>query len=188
MNRIESTSKPPQWFAAAGVLVLVLLLAACKMPQTAESQEQPPAAPDAVTQESAMDSKDDSSIDGSRNAVVVLESGLRKGMAYGDFRKLVLVEGWEPVVNPQCKANLVGEDAEAFCAKKPQLTSCKICDELPELDSCSSDAHCLVRFRHPGSASVLQATGYGEVEYWSDTGEDAGLQVSSWEFIEPQDR
>ena len=100
-----------------------------------------------------------------------------------DFRAVVLTKGWAPVVNPQCKANLVGEGAESVCAESPQLTSCKICDELPELDSCSSDAHCLMRFRHPGSEKVLEAVGYGEVEYWKETGNDAGLQVSSWEFL-----
>ena len=112
-----------------------------------------------------------------------LEAGIRKAMAYGDFRAVVLTKGWAPVVNSQCKANLVGEGAESVCAESPQLTSCKICDELPELDSCSSDAHCLMRFRHPGSEKVLEAVGYGEVEYWKETGNDAGLQVSSWEFL-----
>jgi hypothetical protein len=68
------------------------------------------------------------------------------------------------------------------------MTVCKICDELPELDSCSSDAHCLVRFRHPDEKGVLEVTGYGEVEYWSETGEDAGLQIANWEVIESQDK
>lgn len=122
------------------------------------------------------------------NPAADLDAVLKKGMAYGDFRKLILAKGWEPVVNPKCKANLVGEGADDLCAKNPQLTVCKICDELPELDACSGDAHCLVRFRHPGATGVLEATGYGEVEYWSETGEDAGLQVTGWEFVESQDK
>ena len=117
-----------------------------------------------------------------KDVVTDLETSLKKGMAYGDFRKLVLDRGWEPVVNPQCNANTAGTDAETFCAKNPQLTSCKICDELPELDSCSSDAHCLVRFRYPAGKATLEAVGYGEMQYWSETGEDAGLRISSWEF------
>lgn len=117
-----------------------------------------------------------------------LAAQFKPGMAYGDFRRLVLGKGWKPVVNPGCRANLAGADADDFCASNPRLIACRICDELPELDACSGDARCLVRFHHPESASILEATGYGEVEYWSETGEDAGLQVSGWEFVESKDR
>ncbi len=120
----------------------------------------------------------------SSNPAAGLDAVLKKGMAYGDFRKLILSKGWEPVVNPQCKANLAGEGGDELCAKNPQLTVCKICDELPELDACSSDAHCLVRFRHPDATGTLEVTGYGEVEYWTETGDNAGLQVTGWEFAE----
>lgn len=116
------------------------------------------------------------------NPAADLDALLKKGMAYGDFRKLVLDKGWKPAVNPECKANLVGDGADDLCAKSPQLTSCRICDELPELDSCSSDAHCLMRFHHPGAAGTLEVTGYGEVEYWNEAGEDAGLQVIDWQI------
>lgn len=117
-----------------------------------------------------------------------LDTILKKGMAYGDFRKLILAKGWEPVVNAQCKANLAGEGANDLCTKNPQLTVCKICDELPELDTCSSDAHCLVRFRHPDATGILGVTGYGEVEYWNETGGNAGFQVTDWEFAESQEK
>lgn len=103
-------------------------------------------------------------------------------MAYADFRKQVLGLGWQPIVDSQCKANMTGADHAALCASNPDLTSCKICDELPELSSCSSDAHCLVRFRHVASGQILEATGYGEVKYWNESGDDAGLQVSGWEL------
>ncbi len=115
-----------------------------------------------------------------------LDGFLKKGMAYGDFRRLILAKGWQPVVNPSCKANVAGEGADDLCAKNAQLTVCKICDELPELDACSSDAHCLMRFRHPDVAGVLRVTGYGEMEYWGETGEDAGLQITDWEFTESE--
>lgn len=130
-----------------------------------------------------MDSKNTAPLNEGPDVIADLKTGLKKGMAYGDFRKHVLSKGWEPVVNPQCKVNLAGDDADAFCAKNPELTSCRICDELPELDACSSDAHCLVKFRHPGTKRILEATGYGEVKYWNETGEDAGLQISNWEFV-----
>lgn len=182
MKNLRITQLHPRRLAAVGVLLSVAMLAACKAPQATETEAQVSAAPTAKHQEPAMDSKDLPSASADKNDVADLEAELRKGMAYGDFRKRVLAKGWAPVVSAECRAHLAGEDAEAFCAKNPQLTSCKICDELPELDSCSSDAHCLVRFRHPGEANILEAVGYGEVQYWSETGEDAGLQVSSWEF------
>lgn len=114
-----------------------------------------------------------------------IASGFSKGMAYGSFRALVLEQGWEPVANPDCRANLLGADADALCAADPQLLNCRICNEVPELQSCSGDARCLVRFRHAGSGAELEARAYGEIEYWNDTGDDAGLQLTDWEFVAP---
>lgn len=143
---------------------------AAKAPADAAAEPAPVAAP-APTASAAPASTGD--------AVKATEAQLKKGMAYGDFRKAVLAQGWEPVPEPQCKANVVGANYEKVCKADPGL--CKVCDDLPELEACSGDAHCLVRFKHPQGAT-LQATGYGEAQYWSATGKDSGFQVTDWEF------
>lgn len=109
------------------------------------------------------------------------EAQLKKGMAYGDFRKAVLAQGWQPLPEPDCKANVVGAKFEKICKVDPGL--CQVCDDLPELESCSGDAHCLVQFTHAGVDGVLQATGYGEAQYWNATGKDSGFQVTQWEVV-----
>lgn len=108
------------------------------------------------------------------------EAALSKGMAYADFRKAVLAQGWQPLVDAKCKANVIGGNYEKVCAADPAL--CKICDELPELNACSGDAHCLVQFTHAGVTGVLQATGYGEAQYWNVSGKDSGFAVTGWEL------
>jgi hypothetical protein len=176
---ITSKRRRHRRLAVVGLLLLVVGLSGCKAPQATEQPAQMQGSSSAQAKDSAMDSRP---ID----PASALDAVLKKGMAYGDFRRLVLAKGWQPVVNPECKANLVGAGADDLCAKNPQLTSCRICGELPELDSCSSDAHCLMRFRHPDATGVLEVTGYGEVAYWNDTGEDAGLQVTGWELTESE--
>ncbi len=176
-SKLVSKRQGP-WVAALSIL-LCLFTAACSesMNETegAEAQADQPARQSLVEPAPAP-------VDA--GAAAGIETQLRKGMAYGSFRGLVLGAGWEPVVHPGCRANVVGADAEAFCAANPGLVNCRICDELPELQSCSNDARCLVRFRH-GDGRELEARAYGEVEYWSETGDDAGLQVTDWEFMQP---
>uniref|UniRef100_A0A8J7VS63 Lipoprotein n=1 Tax=Coralloluteibacterium stylophorae TaxID=1776034 RepID=A0A8J7VS63_9GAMM len=117
-----------------------------------------------------------------RHAVADIASGLRKGMAYGDFRQQVLADGWTPMASAECRTNLVGDDADALCAANPQLAGCTICDELPELQACSADARCMLRFRSADGQRVLEARAYGEFQHWDERGADAGLQVSDWTF------
>lgn len=110
---------------------------------------------------------------------------LRKGMTYADFRKAVVDAGWEPVVNPECRANVVGGDHESFCSGDSTDIGCRICDVLPELDASSGDGYSLVRFRHPKDGELLEATGYGMIEDWNVGGEESRLQVTGWEFQAP---
>ena len=116
--------------------------------------------------------------------IAAFEAELRRGMAYGDFRKRVLAHGWTPRVAADCRLQVVGGSAEQLCTAHPHLASCSICDALPELQVCSSDARCLMRFRHP-QAPDLQVSTLGEFSAWADTGDDPGLQLSDWEFESP---
>jgi hypothetical protein len=115
-------------------------------------------------------------------ASAALEAVLKAGMAYADFREQALAQGWAPVPDGQCKANVVGENHETVCSQDPSLATCKVCDEMTELSACSGDGHCLVRFKHGASGEHLEATGYGMVEDWSVLGEDSRLQLSKWSF------
>jgi hypothetical protein len=182
----HSNPRPQRQAARALFLLPIVLLLGCGGTQTTAQQAQSTPEVQDQAKERAVDSQQYSLA--TSNPATDLDALLKKGMAYGDFRKLVLDKGWEPVVNPECKANLVGDGADDLCAKNPQLISCRTCDVLPELDSCSSDAHCLMRFHHPDVAGTLEVTGYGEVEYWSETGEDAGLQVTGWEIAASKEK
>jgi hypothetical protein len=108
--------------------------------------------------------------------------GLKEGMAYADFRKLVLANGWTPVVTPECVANVVGGDYASVCKANPEQISCRICELMPELDSYSGDGYSLVRFRHAADGEQVEATGYGMIEDWDVSGDDSRLQVMGWEF------
>ncbi len=89
-------------------------------------------------------------------------------MAYVDLRNAALAEGWLPLVDPLCKENVGGEAA--------------ICDQLAELESCSGDGRCLMRFAHGSDQKVLKVEAYGDYTKWSLSGELAVLNVRSWEF------
>jgi len=166
-------------YRKAAYLLLALLLSACRADAPADANEatlsapvssQPTASESATVEENK-----------AQAASVALEAVLKAGMAYADFREQTLAQGWTPVPDVQCKANVVGENHEAVCSQDPNLASCKVCDEMAELSACSGDGHCLVRFRH-ASGENLEATGYGMVEDWNVSGEDSRLQLSKWSF------
>lgn len=113
----------------------------------------------------------------------VASPNLHPAMAYGDARAQLLDDGWVPRPNPQCKADVAGDDAGALCAGISPPALCRVCDELPELQACSADARCLVRFSHPERADDFELRLYGEIEYWAQSGDDAPLQVSTWDSV-----
>lgn len=109
--------------------------------------------------------------------------GIKAGMAYADFSKLLAANGWVPVPTPECTANVVGGDHESVCKATPDQITCKICQLMPELDSYSGDGFALVRFKHASSGEVLEATGYGMIEDWNVAGDNSRLQLERWESI-----
>ena len=108
-------------------------------------------------------------------------------MAYADFRKLLVANGWTPVPTPECTANVVGGNHESVCKSMPDQITCKICELMPELDSYSGDGFALMRFKHAASGEVLEATGYGMIEDWSVAGDDSRLQLERWESLSTTD-
>ena len=138
------------------VVVLAFSFAACKASAPAASampepaQAQPAAAPAAK----------------SPSAVA---SGLPKlsvGMAYGDLRRTLLAEGWLPLRDPECWDNVGG--------------AAKVCNLLPETESCSGDGYCRAHFAKAPD-SVLSLTAYGPYSAWDKTGADSTFQVKSFE-------
>lgn len=91
---------------------------------------------------------------------------LSKDMPYADLRRQVVAAGWQPVPDPQCKAN-VGGDAV-------------ICDQITELQSCSGDGYCVMHFAR--NAEKLAVYAYGMAEDWRVQGEQSRLRVTEWEL------
>jgi len=108
--------------------------------------------------------------------VTDLKKALSSGMAYADFRHVLLQEGWQPVSDENCKQNVVGDDYAKQCAADPSL--CLACNDLPELSSYSGDGRALVHFSK--GRDLLEATALGELRDWNERGVDAGLQLSGW--------
>jgi hypothetical protein len=95
-----------------------------------------------------------------------LESQLTKGMAYADLRKTALTNGWVPLASPNCKSNVGG--------------TALVCDQIPEVNACSSDGYCLMFFKHVDSGKRLSVTTYGPSDDWQTSGETSKLRVKHW--------
>lgn len=106
---------------------------------------------------------------------------LKAGTPYGDVRNALLAQGWQPVRDAQCRANVVGGEHETLCAENPGLAGCKACEELPELASSSGDGYSLMRFSHP-DGRALKLTAYGMLADGLVTGADSRLELWTWAF------
>ncbi|WP_147309359.1 hypothetical protein [Xanthomonas campestris] len=103
----------------------------------------------------------------------------KEGMPYGDLRKSVIAGNWKPKTHPECKKNVIGDDFESVCSKSPQ--QCLVCDQLPELDVCSGDGHCITEFSSNDGRKVLKVSTYGEIADGLVEGEKSRLFVSWWD-------
>jgi hypothetical protein len=111
-------------------------------------------------------------------------SGVKKGMAYADFRQAIVAQGWAPTVDAKCKANVVGDDYKAQCANGSD--SCKACDELPELSACSGDASCVMNFHDAAAKRNMEVGTYGDIKDRSTHGDSSQLDVTSWKISSAQ--
>ncbi len=87
------------------------------------------------------------------------------GLAYGDARQALLDTGWRPQPTAECASNMgVGFE--------------KLCQTLPETESCSGDGYCLFHFSHePGW--VLTITTYGDYGRALQRGSKTGINIES---------
>jgi hypothetical protein len=102
---------------------------------------------------------------------------LKKDMAYADARKALLAQGWAPEKDLQCKAN-VGAN-EALCKGTPDLTVCRICDDIPELSAYSDEGGAVMHFTHAGHRLTIDAS--GSISDWKMSGKDSRLSISDWQ-------
>jgi hypothetical protein len=147
----------------AWILTLMLLTAACK--PSAPAAEPAAAAPPVVA-EPAVPSAPAAAPD----AVV---SGFTKEMPYADLRKRLTDAGWSPLPDPLCRENVGGE--------------ARVCSELPEVESCSGDGHCVMHFANAAEGKRIRVTTYGPSDRWNEPGEEAAFAVTSWDVsaLEP---
>jgi hypothetical protein len=147
------------------ILVLALLAAACK--PTAPAGEAAPAAPAAAAPATAPVAAPVAP------AAPALESAFTVDMAYADLRKRLTDAGWLPLRDPMCRENVGGE--------------ARVCGELPEVESCSGDGHCVMHFANADQGKRMRVTTYGPSERWNVPGEEAAFAVKSWDVsaLEP---
>jgi hypothetical protein len=140
------------------ILTITLLAAACK-PTAPAAETAAVATPTAATSEAAATP--------TAAAAPTVESAFSKDMPYATLRKRLTGAGWLPLRDPMCRENVGGE--------------AKVCRELPEVESCSGDGHCAMRFANAAEGKRMRVTTYGPSDRWNIAGEEAALAVTSWE-------
>lgn len=141
----------------AWMLTFALLVAACK--PTAPVAEA--AVTSASTQSAAAISADSPvAVDTS------IAAGFTRGMPYATLRATLTDAGWLPLRDPECWDNVGG--------------TARVCGQLPEVESCSGDGHCVMHFANADAGERIRVATYGPYERWNTPGEQAALAVQSW--------
>lgn len=146
------------------------------MPSSARSADAEPSTTHTAPGAAAAPAGSVVSMNASRGASL---DNVRKGMGYADFRTALMGDGWKPMIDAKCKANVAGADYKAQCAKGSD--SCKACDDLPELSACSGDAVCLMRFLDAATNRQLNVSTYGDITDRKVQGNESQLDVTGWE-------
>jgi len=110
---------------------------------------------------------------------IAMNSQISKGMSYADLRKIVVQSGWKPVVDSDCKSNVMGSNHEELC-KSNASELCKVCDDLPEVSGCSGDGYCGMYFSN--GEQQLHVVTFGMIEDWNVSGSTSRLNVDGWDF------
>lgn len=148
-------------YRSALILTLMLLAAACK--PTAPAAEPAAAAPSAGAELAGAEPV----VSPAPTAAPAVETSFTKEMPYADLRKRLTDAGWLPLRDPMCRENVGG--------------AALVCGELPEVESCSGDGHCVMHFANAGEGKRIRVATYGPSERWNVPGEEAAFAVTSWE-------
>jgi hypothetical protein len=97
-----------------------------------------------------------------------IAKSFQKDMVYSDLRKKLLAESWLPLRDPKCWEN-VGGKAE-------------VCNYLPEVESCSADGYCKMRFAHRELGLRIQVGTYGPYNQENTVGSGSATSVRFWSF------
>ncbi len=103
----------------------------------------------------------------SQQAQKKIEANLVQQMPYADLRSQLIANNWFPITDQACKENTGG--------------TAKICEEIPELESCSGDGYCLMNFGHR-NGNKLSITTYGNYQDWNVQGQRSRLRITQWSF------
>ncbi len=142
-------------------LVAALMLAACK--PSGPAAETQPTAPAAMPVEALSVE----AMTAPASAQPGIETGFIQDMPYATLRGQLIDAGWLPLRDRMCWENVGGE--------------ARVCGELPEVESCSGDGHCVMHFANAAEGKRLRATTYGPFERWNIPGEEAAFAVESWQ-------
>lgn len=147
----------------AWLLTFVLLAAACKptAPAAEAAVAASPAAPAA-----AASASDASAV----QPAAAASFAFTEDMPYADLRRQLTDAGWLPLRDPMCRENVGGE--------------APVCNDLPEVESCSGDGHCVMHFANAQRAQRIRVTTYGPYDRWNVKGEEAAFAVKSWQLTE----
>lgn len=105
----------------------------------------------------------------------------KKITSFVEFRKKLLVDGWKPVPNPDCREVVLGADYQDRCGKAQSDIECRVCQLVPELFRSTSDGYSVMHYIKDGTP--LSVTVYGDMRELDEPGRYAGgLVVSGWEY------
>lgn len=171
------------------LLVLYLMISACQSAQPSNATTAPTsssagrAAATVSTTRSATHMAETvpatSSATATPSTSPAIGPGLTEGMAYADFHAALVKQGWKPVVDKQCMANVVGGNYKTLCAARSSAM-CKACKQMPELSSCGAGGVCLMRFHHPGNNKNLDVGTFGDISDWNVHGAHSQIFVTGW--------
>jgi len=99
------------------------------------------------------------------SAKPAIAQSFRQDMPYAELRKRFLAENWLPLREPACWHN-IGGDAE-------------VCNALPEVDSCSADGYCSMRFANRELGMQARIVTYGPYDSWNSDKGSTALKVRS---------
>lgn len=102
-----------------------------------------------------------------------------KEIGYRIFRKYVIANGWTPIVDAKCMANVVGGDYKLQCSSHAN-GMCGACQAIPELSSCGADGVCLMRFHNASKHLDVDVGTTGDVTDWKGDGNGSSILVTGW--------